>query len=531
MAGTGRFTAKQERCIKKVKAKGHDKVSAIKICQSRIKKKDIMGAKNRKKTKNKNKRQNKKRRQAYLKELALLKEARDEELAADEDDQIEELIEDLTEELEGDEEEVTEEPDEEETEAIADIIENLSEEDAEKIIEGAAEALAEEEVEEKKPASEIVEEVAPEVVQEEETPEKETEESEDEEKSYSPKEALGILIKSLLPKVKPSEKYASSFVITKDKNGDDRWIGKVTNRWSDREGDILTNASHKEFVGFLDKNPYMAPSFLPWHNIKSAFTFPTDSWEYKNGHMVYSGKLTTEEAQSLKEVSKNTRLGMSHGFFALKREMLNKKNITKYRTFEVSVLPLHNAANPYTELEVIAKEANMERKEFLTDLLTPDQYKKFAQELEENENLLDNSGVKTKEVADPQEDAVIEQIAKALGMDELSESFKGFVEEMKVGREERKAMGIVIKAMAEKLDISEEAQEEQLAKMIEAPAGKYPWQNRATNSKENLVDEKKDESLVKGAPKLDSANEHWLGASTHTTSIKPTKQEVAEYGA
>ena len=182
----------------------------------------------------------------------------------------------------------------------------------------------------------------------------------------TPSEAVGLLVKAVLQKVGLSKKGDSnSFIINKDLNGDLRWVGRATNRFIDKEGDILTNASHKEFAGYLDENPDMAPLVLPWHNVKAAFTHPVDSWMYKNGFMIYSGKLEEHEAKSLITASKKSRLGMSHGFFALDREKSNRKNITKYRTFEVSVLPLHNAANPYTELEVIAKEANMERKEFL----------------------------------------------------------------------------------------------------------------------------------------------------------------------
>lgn len=342
----------------------------------------------------------------------------------------------------------------------------------------------------------------------------------------TPSEAVGLLVKAVLQRIgiKPTEKESNSFIINKDLNGDLRWVGKATSRWIDREGDILTNASHKEFAGYLDENPDMAPMVLPWHNIKAAFTHPVDSWMYKNGFMIYSGKLEEHEAKSLITASKKSRLGMSHGFFALDREKSNKKNITKYRTFEVSVLPLHNAANPYTELEVIAKEANMERKEFLTDLLGEEKATKFLQEVEQTEEALDGAGVKTKDTPDTSEqDAVMEKIGKALGMPELSEAFVAMTKELKTLREGQASRDEVIKLMAAKLDVTEEEQTEQLAKMIEAPASRFAWQRPSQDPDTVLKeDDKEDEELSKAAPDL-----HWLNQDTHTQPIKPTKQELA----
>ena len=570
MAST-RFSAKQERCIKKVKAKGFSKVSAIKICQSRIKKKDIMAGKKRKKSRNKNRRQ---RRKAQLKALTkdiLNKKALD----AEEEDQDEELVQEIVEELTG---ELSE--DDEETKQLAKIMDNLSDEEKDEIAELVAEEFGDEitekhmhldsshdfggatsfdELEEERDAREKTskargvawdaEDIIGNVIRNpllkaDEKTKKISQAAKDMEKRInsvlgetkeiepiidpSPKEAIGILVKSVFKKIiaRKADKVVSSFMISKDLNGDLRWVGKVTNRWFDREGDILTNASHKEFIGFLDENPDMAPAFLPWHNVKAPFTHPVDSWMYKNGFMVFSGKLEEAEAKSLVQASETTKLGMSHGFFALNRENINKKNITKYRTFEVSVLPLHNAANPYTELKVIAKEANMERKEFLTNLLGEEKATKFLQDIEETEKDLDKSGVKTKDVVTtPDEDAIMEKIGKSLGMPELSKAFTAMTEEIKELREGSEMRDKVIKAMADQLNITEAEQTDQLAKMIEPKAASYAWLQRASQTKDNLVDESdpEDEKLAKGAPQLD-----WLSKAAGTVPLDPTKAEIAE---
>jgi len=79
----------------------------------------------------------------------------------------------------------------------------------------------------------------------------------------------------------------------------------------------------------------------------------------------------------------------------------------------------------------------------------------------------------------------------------------------------------VIKAMAEQLGVSQEAQEEQLAKMIEAPASRYAWQKAmASKSDENLIVEDSEEDKA-----FKAAGPHWLSELTGTAPLKATKED------
>lgn len=145
--------------------------------------------------------------------------------------------------------------------------------------------------------------------------------------------------------------YESGFVIQKDAQGNDRWIGWVSNNFRDRDKDIIIEAAHKDYINWLDQHPEMAPALLPWHT-PIPYTHPVDFWAYEKGFVIMSGLLEEKEAQALEKISKETALGMSHGFFA-KRSKENRNEIIEYRTFEVSVLPLDRAANPWTSFEAL----------------------------------------------------------------------------------------------------------------------------------------------------------------------------------
>jgi len=153
----------------------------------------------------------------------------------------------------------------------------------------------------------------------------------------------------------PSKKKKNAIVVQKDSEGNWRWIGWVSNNFKDLEGDIISEAAHKEYVGWLDEvtqtKPMLTPEFRVWHTPGTARKSRVDWWSYTNGFLLMSAMLTEKEATSLMAKMLEQDLGMSHGFLVLGRDLQDHRVITKYRTFEVSDLPLQMAANPWTAIE------------------------------------------------------------------------------------------------------------------------------------------------------------------------------------
>lgn len=347
----------------------------------------------------------------------------------------------------------------------------------------------------------------------------------------------------------PSKKNYTGFVIEKDANGDYRWVGWATNNRKDREKDFLMDISHKEFVEYLDNTPRWKIQFRPWHKKEYAFTHPVDAWMYKNGFMIYSGKLEENEAIRLMRIAQKEKLGMSHGFIPLERK---GHNIEKYRTFEVSVLPLYAAANPYTSLEVISKEAlSMKGKQekFLRDVLGDENFEELSKETEALSKLLDEADIPSKDLTDeedpalededeeedtddddeksfsPEEEELIRRISKAIGIPELSDAFGEMVGEIADNREKFKVIGVVLKQLLERQSAmekdSKKTAEDMLADMIENPKskaiGKLAWmnKNRASQSDDTILgDDDEDAELKESFPKT-----MWLSEATNTKPL------------
>lgn len=204
-----------------------------------------------------------------------------------------------------------------------------------------------------------------------------------------------------------SEKKENQAIqIFKDTKGQWRWLGIPTNNFIDRAEEIITDSAHKEFVKFLDEHPEQAPLFCPWHVLEGARKSRADFWDYDNGFMIMSGPLTEEEAGALMASKEENVLGMSHGFFALNHDPLHKNLITQYRTFEVSDLPLRNAANPWTSLDVLAKENKMDanKRKYLVGYIGEDAVAAIEQKISQGKDALTVLGVQSKAASVPTPD-------------------------------------------------------------------------------------------------------------------------------
>lgn len=206
-----------------------------------------------------------------------------------------------------------------------------------------------------------------------------------------------------------------------------RWFGHYTNNYMDREGEILSAEAHKEFVSYLKQNPDRMPLFRQWHIKGTDRQKPADFVEYFDGFMVASGPLTAKEAEELEKAIAydDGKTGMSHGLFALARDPENPNVITRYRTFEISDLPLANAANGFTGVNV--KEVKMTDDKFkrLVASVGEDAAKIVFDQINDSKEILDDLGVESKEedAVDevPEEEVVVEEAAE----EEVAEEAEG----------------------------------------------------------------------------------------------------------
>lgn len=195
-------------------------------------------------------------------------------------------------------------------------------------------------------------------------------------------------------------KERSPFQITKDADGNLRWLGIVSNNFRDRDNppQIIEAKAHQEFEDYLDKGGDYPPLMI-WHTAGTEFG-TTDCMGEHEGFLVATGTINKGMEPVAEALSKEkVDLGMSHGF-EYRHSDQSKEIIGWYRIREVSVLPLEFAANPWTAFRTIEKEnkeMKPEKKSFLERVLGKDRVDTLAKSLGEASASL-KAQVESKEV-------------------------------------------------------------------------------------------------------------------------------------
>jgi len=341
--------------------------------------------------------------------------------------------------------------------------------------------------------------------------------------------------KAALPKIREAakkfgiemaEKAESGFIVEKDANGQHRVIMWPSNNFIDRDRDIISEAAHKEYVEWVNKNTDLMPVILAWHRPGTMLKNRVDYVDYADGFLFMSAPLEEDEATMLKSLSEKTELGMSHGSFALGRDPDDRRVITKYRMFEVSHLPLERAANPFTALDTLSKEAQMDIKEYLTDVFGGDEEKaeKYLKRTKEAQSTLQQAGVEDKEATaeveaetteTPDVKAIIAKVGEEYDMAGLSEYIEKIEQGTKEANEKIELLTTLVKDLTK-------TKEEQVAEMISGNAGKrFAWQEKQESVKKDSEldeDNPEDKKLMDQAPGVPNP-EDWLSVATGTQPI------------
>jgi len=214
-----------------------------------------------------------------------------------------------------------------------------------------------------------------------------------------------------------------------DDSGQWWFVGMYSNKFKDRDGEILTEASHKEYIDWLKETgvkPQITLMHQPqspgfWSMVMKAYNYglintdvlnavmkdfykeyaigQTEHVIYANGFTVVLAKVYESRIPQIEAMkSMDIEWGMSHGFVALN----NSGNILeKYRSFEFSVLPKSRAANWWTDAQF--REVSMPLTQQDKDILEKVQAG-LANEVEAvtatKEAELVNDGVDFKEVTE-----------------------------------------------------------------------------------------------------------------------------------
>jgi hypothetical protein len=331
-------------------------------------------------------------------------------------------------------------------------------------------------------------------------------------------------------------KERNAILVEKDANNNWRWVGWVSNNFIDWDGDIISEDAHKEYVEWWENNKDVSPAFLSWHTPGTAREQPVDFIMYEKGFLIASGILNEQEAAGLLKAQSKQELGMSHGTFVFGRDAEDPRIITKYRMYEMSDLPLMNAANPFTDFETLVKEVGMEPKDklaYLTQIMgSEEKAKAFLDKTGMKKEALEAAGIESKEKVEtpapdpkPEPDPVPEPVAAAPVAPTIDEIVAKVMKEMDIPA--LNTFVIDAKAAMEKVPVLEGVikdmqgtEEDKLAEKLTPPAARFAWQqeNRPSNSKENVAGEtEEDKKLKKSIPGV--PEDYWLSNATNTAPV------------
>jgi len=199
-------------------------------------------------------------------------------------------------------------------------------------------------------------------------------------------------------------------------------VGVFTNRFQDREQQTITDDAHRDFEKFLNENPSNAPLLLQRHSAKLAFEARAEWWGYSGAFFAMAWPISADEVSIVEDMSaRYGELGMSHGANEVVVEIdeaTGKEIITKYRSYEASILPLKRAANHFTEVKIVEDEkmAFTEQQKAMLPALIAGVIADLEKELDTKAEGLEQSGVFTKDVEggehpepEPITEAVVEE--------------------------------------------------------------------------------------------------------------------------
>ena len=224
--------------------------------------------------------------------------------------------------------------------------------------------------------------------------------------SLSPaeKESAGAVLRKAAEAKKVGEfsqkDIIGSFKVSKDAEGNWRWLSLTTNKYKDREGEIFSDEAHKEYVEYATAFKHY-PELWIWHTPGSKVG-TADFTDYVDGFVLHSGTFDKGKETVAASLAAATDLAVSHGY---KYRATDKEDgvYDWYRTFEVSALPAARAANAWTDIlsqKEVVMSFSEDKKAFLTKHLGEDAVKDIESKIAELSKQLEDAGVAFKDLVE-----------------------------------------------------------------------------------------------------------------------------------
>lgn len=190
-------------------------------------------------------------------------------------------------------------------------------------------------------------------------------------------------------------------VAFKQADGRVRVMMRVSNNFKDRHNEIITEAAHKEYEQYVASSGDY-PEFRLWHQPVARWG-QADLVSYDDGFMTMSGLADPGFEDVAMAIASRDDMGVSHGFKGISVEA---GQVNWYRDFEASPLPRDEAANYWTNVELVKQlEKGMalqdKHKTFFTSLGVPAE--KIAQwdaSSKSLQDMLKEAGIEFKEIGD-----------------------------------------------------------------------------------------------------------------------------------
>lgn len=219
----------------------------------------------------------------------------------------------------------------------------------------------------------------------------------------------GTATKSLVERAKTflfgsKDDRDSVFYAFKDLEGTWRWLAVATNKFRDKQGEVFPEASHKEFVEYVDRTGDY-PELRVWH-VPTSGIGRADMVAYADGFRIDTGvfyKGFEDVAEQL--AASEEPLGISHGYRFKLKDLDSDSVYRRYRSFEDSIVPFARAANAWTEMtvervkEVLTMPLAPEKRAFLVEKVGEERTKAIEERLPAAEKALEELGIGWKEAA------------------------------------------------------------------------------------------------------------------------------------
>lgn len=212
------------------------------------------------------------------------------------------------------------------------------------------------------------------------------------------KEAIGI---PALPPPEPATPR-NGFFLWKEKDGTWRWFAVYSNKYEDRETEILSEKAHQTFVELVDAGAVPYPELWHWHVPGSRWGV-ADWLALTKGFALATGVVNAGHEAEAEVLAARNDVRVSHGMptWSVIRNPENPRVIDFYVSKEISDLPASKAANPLTQFVVLKEVATMlpqEKKDYLKSVgLADDVIAQIEANLERMTKEAEAAGLASKE--------------------------------------------------------------------------------------------------------------------------------------